>query len=267
MRALASIYRAYFKVILLQQMQYRAEMFIWLISRILEPIIYLMVWTTIAQANGGMVDDFTKSDFAAYYIVGMAVTSLTYTSVMWEYEYRVRNGMLSAMLLRPLHPIHNDLVETGVNKLLILLVVVPVIGLLALAFHPTFHTSSWVLVAFLPALLLAFVLRFILEWMLAMAAFWFTRVNSINLLYSVLLLFLSGTFTPLTLLPGPVQLLANLLPFRWVVSFPVELLLGRVSEAEVLLGLGAQCAWLFFLLTGLTFVWRSGTRRYTAVGA
>ena len=83
--------------------------------------------------------------------------------------------------------------------------------------------------AFVPAVVLAFLLRFLSGWTLALAGFWTTRVFAINEVYCVAMLFLSGQMVPLSLLPGPVQALAAVLPFRWMVAFPVELLLGRVS--------------------------------------
>ena len=43
-------------------------------------------------------------------------------------------------------------------------------------------------------------------------------------------------------MPATVRWLAALLPFRWMVSFPVELLLGRLSPRETLIGFAAQDA-------------------------
>ena len=34
-----------------------------------EPVIYLVVWSTIADLSGGEVNGLTAGDFAAYYIV------------------------------------------------------------------------------------------------------------------------------------------------------------------------------------------------------
>jgi len=263
---LSSIYAAAFKVMVLQQLQHRAELFIWLNSRIIDPLMYLVIWNVIAQAQKGSVDGFSPGDFAAYYLISMLVSSLTYTAIMWEYTYRITNGMLSALLLRPLHPIHTDFVETIVNKLLILLVLLPVTGILIVMFHPTFHIRFWGVLAFFPALLAAFVLRFLLEWMLAMAAFWFTRITAINLLYSALLTFFSGSFAPLTLLPNPLPQLSMLLPFRWIISFPVELITERLPRSAILFGFFAQAAWLLLLLGCLTLLWHHALQKYTAVG-
>ena len=260
-------YLAYVKLFLLKQFQYQAELLIWLIGRVLEPVLYLVVWSTVASANGGSVDTFTVGDFAAYFIAEMLVNYATYTAVMWEYEYRVRNGALSAMLLRPLHPIHADLAETLANKLLTMVVILPAAMLLMLIFKPALHLDLWTMLTFVPALLLAFALRFLMEWTLAMAAFWTARVSAINATYFAVMLFLSGQMTPLALLPTPIQTLATLLPFRWVIAFPIELFLGRLTPPEMGVGIAMQAIWLFCMLALLMCVWRRGIQRYSAIGA
>jgi ABC-2 type transport system permease protein len=138
---------------------------------------------------------------------------------------------------------------------------------LAGIFHASVSPTLWAIAIFIPALLLAFLLRFLLEWTLAQAAFWTTRVGAINQSYFVMMLFLSGQIAPLTLLPHPIQVLAAALPFRWLISFPLELLLGRLTLAEALTGLGAQAAWLIVSFVLVRIVWRAGIRVYSAVGA
>jgi ABC-2 type transport system permease protein len=234
---------------------------------VLEPIIYLVVWTTVAASSGGRVGGYTGGDFAAYFIVLMVVNHLTFTWIFWEFEWRIRQGMFSPLLLRPIHPIHNDIAANLAFKLLTLAVIVPTTVALVLLFDPVFEPPAWAVAAFVPALLLAFALRFLVEWTLAMAAFWMTRVSALNQMYHVALLFLSGQIAPLSLLPEWLQALATLLPFRWMVAFPGELLLGRLSPEEALAGFAAQGIWIGLAFGLLTMVWRAGIRRYSAVGA
>jgi ABC-2 type transport system permease protein len=80
------------------------------------------------------------------------------------------------------------------------------------------------------------------------------------------MLFLSGQIAPLTLFPSSIQTVAALLPFRWTIGFPVELLLGRLSPVEALMGLGAQAVWLVVSFVLVRIVWRAGVRIYSAVG-
>jgi ABC-2 type transport system permease protein len=264
---LADLYAQQFRTTLAIQLQYRAALVIWLIGQVLGPLVSLAVWTAVSRSGGGTAGGFAAGDFAAYYLVLMLVNHLTFTWIMFEFEYRVRQGALSLALLRPVHPIHSDIADNVSYKLITLPLMLVAAAVLALGFRPVFHPVPWAVVAFLPALLLAFLVRFLLEWTLALATFWTTRVSAVNQIYFVVALFLSGQIAPLTLLPRPVQIAAAILPFRWTVAFPVELLLGRLTVYQAMTGLAVQAGWLALCLVLLRIVWRAGLRTYSAVGA
>jgi ABC-2 type transport system permease protein len=55
------------------------------------------------------------------------------------------------------------------------------------------------------------------------------------------------------------------LPFRSTIGFPIELLMGRLSASEVLLGFSVGLGWIA-ALTGLyVTMWRPAARRHQAV--
>jgi len=266
-KALAELYAQQFRTTMAAMFQYRASLFIWMIGQVLEPLVYLIVWTIVSNSSGGSVGSYTTKEFAAYFIVLMLVNQVTYTWIMYEFEYRVREGTLSFALLKPVHPIHSDIADNVSSKLITLPMMIVIAVGLAVAFHASISPPLWAIGVFIPSLLIAFLVRFLLEWTLAQAAFWTTRVSAINQTYFVLLLFLSGQIAPLALLPQPVQIVAAILPFRWLISFPVEVLLGQHTPVEALMGLGAQVAWLIVSIVLVRVVWRAGLRVYSAVGA
>src|SRR5215204_4252628 len=92
MTDLITLYRAQFKTTIASQFQYRGALAIWIIGLILQPVIYLSVWSTVARSQGGNVDGFTASDFAAYYLTALVVSQATFTWIMWEMEYWIRQG-------------------------------------------------------------------------------------------------------------------------------------------------------------------------------
>lgn len=267
MSALLAIYRQQLRTSFAAMLQYRVALVIWLLSQVLDPVIYLVVWSTVSAASGGEVGGYTRGDFAAYFLVLMLVNNVTYSWIMYEYDYRVREGTLSAALLRPVHPIHADLADNLASKMISTPGMLLVAVALGFVFRPTVHLVPWALAAFIPAIALAYVLRFLLEWTLALAAFWTTRVSALNQTYFVAMLFLSGQVAPLALFPGFVQAIGTALPFRWMISFPVELLLGNLTPAQVLTGFAAQAGWIVVGLALVRVVWRAGVRQYSAVGA
>jgi len=262
----ARYYRAQIKLSLAVQFQYRVAMAIWMLDIVLSPMIYLVVWTTVAQSSGGTVNGFTPSDFAAYYTVLMIVQHITQIWHMWEYEYLIREGGMAQRLLRPLHPINEDISQNISYKILMLMVLIPAVLLFVLLFRPAFHTPLWSALAFIPAVLMGAALAFVIGWTLAMAAFWTTRIVAINSLYFTAMLFFAGYLAPLDLLPRFMQMIAGVLPFRWMMSFPVELALGRVAPEAVLGGFAAQALWIVFGVLVLRRVWKAAVRRFSSVG-
>jgi len=71
---------------------------------------------------------------------------------------------------------------------------------------------------------------------------------------------------PLKLMPHWAQTLAAWLPFKWTFYFPIEVLVGNLSTAALLGGLGMQIVWIA-IGTGLVIVcFRASVKHYTAVG-
>jgi ABC-2 type transport system permease protein len=267
MTGLADLYLQQLKTGIATMLQYRASLVIWLIGNVLEPLIYLVVWTTVSRSTSGTVGGYGTRDFAAYYIVLMLVNQMTFSWVMYEFDYRIREGTFSADLLHPIHPIHADIAENLSSKAVSLPFMIAAAAGLTLLFHPAFNFSWAAAAAFVPALVLAFLVRFLVDWTVALAAFWTTRVTAINQIHYMAVLFFSGQIAPLTVLPRPLQIVANILPFRWTVGFPVELLLGRLTAAQIGTGLAIQAAWLLAGTLLVKYAWRVSVKRYSAVGA
>lgn len=267
-RSLLRYYLAKFRAEIAMQLAYRGAVVIWLVGLVVQPLVSLVVWTTVAEASGGEAGGFTTGEYAAYFVTLMAVNHLSFVWHMWEFGWRIQTGFFSPMLMRPIHPVHNDVVENLSFKLVGLIGIVPAAVILAFVFDADFAgTSLGNVVAFVPALALAMALRFILEWTLALAAFWMTKVSAMNDLYGFVSLFLSGMIAPLALLPEPARVLANVLPFRWTVSFPIEVLLGQVGTGTVALGLAVQALWIALAVVILRRLWSVAAARYSAVGA
>lgn len=266
-RALLGFYAAKFRTEIALQFAYRGAIAIWLLALIMTPLISLVVWTTVARESGGSAGGFTAGQYGAYFIAVMVVNQLTFIWHSGVMEWRIKNGFFSPVLLRPMHPIHNDVVENLTFKALTLVAMLPVAIVLSVGFDAEFGAGPWDALAFVPVLVGAVVLRFLCEWVLGLAAFWITRTMTLIQLYGTLTMFLSGQIAPLSLFPDSVQIAAAILPFRWMVAFPVEVLLGRVDGRDLLIGFGMQIFWIALSLLALRWVWGRGVRRYSAVGA
>jgi ABC-2 type transport system permease protein len=239
---------------------------IWVFTSVIQPLVFIVVWRTVA--GSGSTGGYTANQFVGYFLVMMVVDHLTFIWLMWEFEYRIRTGAFSPLLLRPVHPIHKDVCENLTYKLIGLVGILPAAVALGVVFDADLSgTTIGSVLAFVPALILAMVLRFVVEWCFALSAFWLTKVSAINAVYFSLATFLGGQFAPLTVLPGWMQSVVAATPFPWALAYPVEVLLGRRTGADVLVGTAAQLGWVALALIAMKLLWGRATRRYSAVGA
>ena len=266
LRSMADFYVTTMRTQIQTQFQYRAATYMYLVGMVAEPVIYLVVWTTIADQNGGTVGGLTTGELAAYYIVWTLVRNMNIVFTPYGWEWRIREGELSAALLRPLHPIHYDIAQFAGGKVIWVLLYLPIAAALTLIFDPTFSVTPLEVGVFLIAIWGAYLIRTMMLWLLGMVTIWTTRGSALFETYMVAELLLSGRLVPMPLMPGWVQTLADFLPFQWAFYFPIQTLVGDLSTAELIGGLGMQALWIAI---GSVLVWvcfHGSVKHYTAVG-
>ncbi len=266
-RALRQYYRGEFAASTAVNLAYRGSVLIWVFTSVIQPIVLIVVWRTVA-GPAGSVGGYTAERFVTYFAIMMLVDHLTFIWLMWEFEWRIREGAFSPLLLRPIHPIHKDIIDNVSYKLIGLFGVGPAMIVLIVAFNGDLSgITAMRVLAFVPALIGAAVLRFLVEWVLALSAFWLTKVSALNNLYFSVRTFLSGGFAPLSVLPPVVATIANWSPFPWSQAFVVNVAMGETTGTDILLGYGAQAGWIVVAVGLLRLVWSRALRRYSAVGA
>lgn len=267
LRSMVSLYLATMRMAVQEQFQYRTANYFYMLGMIAEPIIYLVVWTTIAEQQGGSVNGLSAGYFAAYYIVWTLVRNMNIVFGAPYWEHRIREGDLNRDLLRPILPLHFDIAYFAGWKVVVIVLWVPLAFALSLLFDPDLSPNAAQVATFAIAIWGAYLIRTMLQESLGMLCFWTTRGAAIFDLYMAAELLLSGRLVPMPLMPDWVQEIARFLPFQWAFYFPIESLVGDLSNEELLKGLGAQLLWILIGLAIFRIAWRYAIRRYSAVGA
>lgn len=246
-------------------LEYRVSMLIWMLAMSL-PLVMLAVWLSLAE--DGPVGSYSAADFVAYYILTMYVREMTAAWVSWELDSAIRHGDLAVLLLHPLNPIHEYLSTNLADKLLRVVLLTPLLVGVAVIVPGVHYALSPVNVAlFLLLLGAAWYLRFMSQYLIGLLSFWISQATTLQDLLWMFFLLFGGVVAPLALLPDWMQTVAVWLPFRYMLSFPIEILMGRLAPAEVWTGLAACAGWMLVHYGLYRWMWRRGLRVFSAYGA
>jgi ABC-2 type transport system permease protein len=259
-------YLTVFRAAIATQFQYRGPNYFYMIGMIVEPIVYLVVWSTVARQQGGSVGGITPGEFAAYYIVWTLVRNMNIVLTPYAWEDRIRNGQMSGELLRPVHPIHYDIAYFAGWKIPVITMWLPIAALLVLLFRPEVEVTPLEGAVFAVAIWGAYLVRTMFMWVLGLVTFWTTRVGAIFEAWFMAELLLSGRLVPLALMPDWVRTLATFTPFPSSFGFPIDALVGDLTPGELLRGLAFQAMWVAIGAAIVAVSWRFAVRRFSAVG-
>lgn len=243
---------------------YRAEMVVWMLTTTM-PLVSLALWSAVAEA--APVGRFTQRGFAAYFLSTLVVRQFTGSWLVWELNMEIRSGALSRRLLKPIHPLIAYSAENLAALPLRALISAPIAVFALIAIHPgSLPRTPSTLAIFAASMLGAWLINFLTMALIGTLAFFLESSTSIFEIWLVAFMLLSGYLVPLELFPAGLRAVANALPFRYTVDFPVELLTGTTTEAAAIRALAAQWAYVAGTAAATLLAWRAGIRRFAAYG-
>lgn len=244
---------------------YRAEVLIWILTATM-PLVMLAIWDAVAA--DGPIGGLTQADMARYFTVTLVVRQLTSCWVVWELNQLIRGGGLSPQLLRPFHPLWFQAVRHWVALPLRLFVLAPIVAALAL-WRPEMalpldfaHVGAALL-----SCALAWCVAFGFQWVFGSLAFWSGQSLGVFNVWFGLWSVFGGYLMPLSVMPDALRTVANWLPFRSMLSLPIEIASGVLPASEWPAALGIQAGWAACVFVLATWVWKRGLARYGAFGA
>lgn len=252
------------KMYLSTELAYRWQVFIWVISDALQPLILGTVWASVAK-NGGI---FSVSHVVTYFLLVTVVSKLTKD---WSVNYitnTVINGEFSKYLLKPFNYLAEMFGISIGSRMLRIIFLIPVL-ITAFMFFGNFIvltlTFEKVMLAIL-ALIIAFVINFLLGNTFSLLSFFIQQIIGLRTFYEHAVIFLSGEGIPLSAYPQWILFYVELLPFRYTLSFPIEVLMGKVTGARMFEGFVISIVWVIILVITYKVLFRYVLKNYEAFG-
>lgn len=225
------------------------------------------LWNALLDQRGQFLG-YNREQILSYVLGINFLRALVFTDHAWQTIGDISSGRLSAYLLYPVsypgYCFSRCLAEKFLYTLSALAEMMILVGLFG---APFYLPGRWeTVVLFFIATVAALCLSFFLASLVASAAFWSSESVGPLFCFELIVSFTSGAFFPLDVLPLAVQNTLKLLPFPYLVFFPLNIYLERLSPSGIYEGLCLQGLWIFLLWSAYRWVWNRGLKIYAAEG-
>lgn len=243
---------------------YRSKVILYIIGGLVQVLMYYYIWNAVFDNGGDSIGGYSRREFITYIIVSFSLSGVMPASVASALSKDVRNGDLVSLMVKPIsidyyYLFYNigDAVITGIFM---------GVPLFAAGYKWLGIMAPHCALAFAASVALGFVVVFYLNFIIGQLSFFTTSVVGIVIAYQSVSMFLSGSVFPLSLLPGGVRAVTELLPFKAGFSIPLNIYLGRLSGPEALRGLAFQAAWILVLKWLSDKMYKIGFEKNSALG-
>lgn len=241
------------------RLAYKTQVLVWLLISSIPTIFMYFVFQYLGN---GHEDKYYQSYFILIGIVSILIFVVTEGYV----SETIESGQLSTFLMKPysfLKATTVNFLATPVSKFILTFPVIAIL-LYYLARLGFVHFTPLRILLLLPALAGGYLIAVSLGYLAAFARFWFEHSYFLNDLYVALILFFGGAYVPTQVFSPQLYGVVRYLPFRFIMSFPVEILLGKSIPA--LLDFVILVAYLILLWILVVQIYKRGLLRYEAFG-
>lgn len=225
------------------------------------------LWTTLFLTNKTLFG-YSQTLLLTYVFGASLLNAIILSTRTSGVSDDINNGNLSNFLIRPINYFYywfaRDLGDKALNVGFSLTEFVFLIWLL----HPPLflQTNLFVLFLFVISILFAIVIYFFLNFLVGCIGFWSADVWAPRFLFYMILIYSAGSLFPLDILPKLIYEITQLLPFSYLLYFPLKIYLGQITALGIIKGFIIGGIWIGALYKIVLFVWHKGLTTYTAQG-
>ncbi len=250
-------------------MEYRADFIFSILSGAFIVLIQCFIWIAVFSSSPGTkVYGYTFAEMISYSILAGIVTKMTATGFEWDIAADIKSGGLSKFIVQPVgyfyYRISSFLGRKVMQASILLLISLAVLLMCNILIGLELKLER--LILFLPFVFLSMILNFLIYYCVSSLAFTMTEVWGVFFGTTQGILMLSGGIFPLDVFGENASKVLGILPFKYIVYYPVNIVNGRLSPDEILYGATVQMVWIIVMILLSGFCWKQGMKKYVAVG-
>ncbi len=232
---------------------------------VITSVLFCILW--LASSKLGY-DAISEKYIISYFLLVLLCTRLT-TDVSIKFTMSsITRGDFSKYLTKPFSYLTEVL---GVNigeQILQTLFVIPIVFIAGYLLNDylIYDITPYTVFLFIIAVLMANILKFVSSQIFSLFAFTVKENQGLRILYENAVIIFSGEMIPYVALPDTFVMIMRMLPFRYMLSFPIEILMGGMRPYDLSFGFISGCIWIIFLFLVYKIFYAINVKKYEAEG-
>lgn len=246
---------------------YRLNFILWRVRMVIRLVVIYTLWQAFFSSQK-IIFGYSENQILTYILISEIVANFVYSTRTQDLASEIQQGNLTNYLLRPVNYFGFLISRDALDKCLNVFFSCLEVLLLYLFFKPQIIlvTDPGRLLLFILTVCIGVGLYFFISLILSLLTFWTKESWAPRFLFFIISDFLSGGLFPLDILPPYIYKILNILPFPYMLYFPLKIYLNQLSEVLIVQGILISLIWLGILFFAVKNVWAKGLRLYTAEG-
>ncbi|WP_028532797.1 ABC transporter permease [Paenibacillus sp. UNC217MF] len=258
-----------FRLGLQSSMAYRADFLLSLFSISFPVMIQFFLWSTIYSNSGNSeMFGYTFNQMIIYIIMAGIISKLSSAGFEYEIASEIKNGGLSKFLVQPInyfsHKICGFLGSKSFQTIIILIITFGLLIFLQISADMKLNPVHFLF--FICAIFLSTIINFLVFFCFSTLAFWMTEVGSVFFGIRYLISILGGGVFPLEVFGSTITNILQYFPFQYIIYLPINIISGKINFLEIMRGITIQVVWIIVMLIAANLLWKTGLKKYVAVG-
>lgn len=269
-------YFPFLKAGMMQEMAYKAGLFIWMLITALQLVCIVFLWVAVyANAVTPVINGFTFKEVIVYFIITNIFAFMCLENeTMYGINEEIKDGTIAISFIKPISYRLRFLFRTfgtclfrllimGIPTLTVSFIIFIKMGYLTIASIAEFTAH---IALFLIAMIFAVALFDTVNYICGVLCFYTTAAWGLNFTKNVIVNFFSGVLLPLSFFPGKMAKIAEILPFAGLSQNPVFILISRVDINTSFVMIGKEIMWFIIFEIIAKILFNHASKKVTVQG-
>lgn len=250
-----------------EMLTYRFNFTMWRVRTVVSLLSVYFLWYA-AIPKGEEVLGYDQSSILTYILLTALVSALVTSNRSYAIGEEINQGNLSNFLMKPINYFSYWFSKDMGDKAMNLIFSIIELTIIYIILRPPIYiqTNLNYIVLFITAIFFAIIMYFFINLLLGFVGFWSADVWAPRFIFWISLGFFAGAYFPLDILPETIYRIFEILPFTYLIYFPIKIYLGELTYFEIFRGFAITITWIGIFFFFVQVVWRKGLKVYSAQG-